>query len=243
LLKRKQNVWIIQLNCIYFVIQSAFMNSQNQPIEAIKDIKDMMNRSSRFISLSGLSGVAAGVCALAGAWFADGVISGGTLTGNRSLRMQDYVLSDAAIPTMRAFMGDRLFLIAVLTFVAAFITAFLFTYLRSRKQNIPVWGTAARRLLWNVLLPMAVGGIFLLKLIEAGVIGLIAPGCLIFYGLALINGSKYTLGEIRYLGYANVLLGLINCWFPGLGLYFWAMGFGVLHIVYGIVMWNKYERS
>jgi hypothetical protein len=219
------------------------MNSQNQPIEALQDIKDMMNRSSRFISLSGLSGVAAGVCALVGAWFAHGIINGNPAAGHRSVHIQDYILSDAAIPTMRAFMGDRLFWIALMTFVAAFLSAFIFTYLRSRKENIPVWGTSARRLMWNVLLPMAVGGIFLLKLIEAGVIGLIAPGCLIFYGLALINGSKFTLGEIRYLGYANVLLGLINCWFPGLGLYFWAMGFGVLHIVYGIVMWNKYERA
>jgi hypothetical protein len=219
------------------------MNSQNQSIETLQDIKDMMNRSSRFISLSGLSGVAAGICALAGAWLAHGVINTGSAPSHRSVRIQDYVLSDAAIPTMRAFMGDRLFWIAVLTFTGAFISAFAFTYLRSRKQNIPVWGTSARRLMWNVLLPMAVGGIFLLKLIEAGVIGLIAPGCLLFYGLALINGSKFTLGEIKYLGYANVLLGLINCWFPGLGLYFWAMGFGVLHIVYGIVMWNKYERA
>jgi hypothetical protein len=225
------------------VIQSAFMNSQNQSIETLQDIKKMMNRSSRFISLSGLSGVAAGVCALIGAWFAHGVISGSNGTVHRSSRIQDYVLTDAAIPTMRAFMGDPLFWIAVFTFAGAFFSAFLFTYIRSKKQNIPVWGAMARRLMWNVLLPMMVGGVFLLKLIEAGVIGLIAPGCLIFYGLALINGSKYTLGEIRYLGYANVLLGLINCWYPGLGLYFWALGFGVLHIVYGIVMWNKYERS
>ncbi|MBX9784847.1 MAG: hypothetical protein K2X48_16275 [Chitinophagaceae bacterium] len=219
------------------------MNSRNQPIETLQDIKNIMNRSSRFISLSGLSGVAAGVCALVGAWFAHGVINSGSTARYPSKHLSDYVLSDSAIPTMRAFMGDRLFQIAVLTFIAAFGFSFLFTYLRSRKENIPVWGTAARRLMWNVLLPMMVGGIFLLKLIEAGVIGLIAPGCLIFYGLALINGSKFTLGEIRYLGYANVLLGLINCWYPGLGIYFWAMGFGVLHIVYGVVMWNKYERA
>jgi hypothetical protein len=231
------------MNCIYFVFQSAFMNSQNQSIEDLRNIKEMMNRSSRFISLSGLSGVAAGVCALTGAWFAQGVISNNSNIGYRSGSLRDLNLSDAGIPTVRAFMGDRLFLIAVFTFIAAFMFAFLFTYLRSRKENIPVWGTSARRLMWNVLMPMAVGGVFLLKLIEAGVIGLIAPGCLLFYGLALINGSKFTLGEIRYLGYANVLLGIVNCWFPGLGLYFWAMGFGVLHIVYGIVMWSKYERA
>jgi hypothetical protein len=90
---------------------------------------------------------------------------------------------------------------------------------------------------------MIVGGIFLLKLIENGTYGLIAPGCLIFYGLALINGSKYTLSEIKYLGYCEIFLGIIGCWFTGLGLYFWAVGFGVLHIIYGTVMWFKYERN
>jgi hypothetical protein len=218
------------------------MANQNQSIETLQEIKEMMNRSSRFISLSGLSGVAAGLCALTGAWFAYGVINSGSSMKNRSGAIRDYVLTDAGIPTLRDFMGDRLFLIALFTFLSAFVLAFLFTYIRSRKQNIPVWGTSARRLMWNVLLPMMVGGVFLLKLIEAGIVGLIAPGCLIFYGLALINGSKFTLGEIRYLGYIIVLLGIINCWFPGYGLFFWAAGFGVCHIVYGIVMWNRYER-
>jgi hypothetical protein len=95
----------------------------------------------------------------------------------------------------------------------------------------------------NVCIPLVVGGIYLIKLVESGTYGLIAPGCLIFYGLALINGSKYTLGEIRYLGYCEILLGIISCWFIGWGLYFWAIGFGILHIIYGTVMWYKYERT
>ena len=90
---------------------------------------------------------------------------------------------------------------------------------------------------------MIVGGIFLLKLLENGNYGLIAPGCLIFYGIALINGSKYTLSEVEYLGYCHISLGLINCWFIDGGLYFWAAGFGVLHIIYGVVMWFKHERN
>jgi len=83
----------------------------------------------------------------------------------------------------------------------------------------------------------------LFRLIEAGAVGFIAPGCLIFYGLALVNGSKYTLGEVKWLGYGQILLGIINLWWVGNGLYFWALGFGVLHIVYGTLMWWKYERS
>jgi hypothetical protein len=219
------------------------MNSQDQSLETLADIKKMMDRSSRFISLSGLSGVAAGTCALAGAWFAKPVIDGGGRTGTRSMSELNNYYDETGMNMLQSFMGSRLFLIAGVTLVAALVLAFVFTYIRSSKQGIPVWGVMAKRLMWNVALPMIAGGIFLLKLIEAGVYGLIAPGCLIFYGLALVNGAKYTLGEIRYLGYALVMLGLINCWFPGYGLYFWATGFGVLHIIYGVVMWNKYERK
>lgn len=219
------------------------MNSQNQSLETLEDIKKIMDRSSRFISLSGLSGIAAGVCALAGAWFAKSVIDEGGRSSARVIGELKGSYANVGVDMLKSFMGSRLFWIAGITLAAAIFFAFVFTYIRSSKQGIPVWGVMAKRLMWNVALPMIAGGIFLLKLIEAGVYGLIAPGCLIFYGLALVNGAKYTLGEIRYLGYALIILGLINCWFPGYGLYFWAAGFGVLHIVYGIMMWNKYERK
>ena len=228
---------------IYFVFQSAFMSNRNSSLDAIQDIRSMMDRSSRFISLSGLSGVAAGCCALVGAFFAYQVIYN---SGGVAYEVEQGYGNDTAgygVNMLKNFMGQQLFWIAALTFVAAFLLAFLFTWMRSRKQQIPVWGTMAKKLTWNVLLPMVAGGVFLLKLIEAGAFGLIAPGCLLFYGIALVNGSRFTVGEIRYLGYAIILLGLINCWFPGYGLYFWAAGFGLLHIVYGIVMWNKYERG
>jgi hypothetical protein len=242
--KKTGNRWEIWNEPIYFVFQSAFMNRQNQPLETLQDIKKMMDRSSRFISLSGLSGIAAGICALVGAWFAHGVINGnGRGTGIREMDVLMNYNGPAGVGMVEAFMGSRLFWIAIFTLIAAFILAFIFTYLRSSKQGIPVWGAMARRLMWNVLMPMGAGGIFLLKLIEAGVYGLLAPGCLIFYGLALVNGSKFTLGEIRFLGYAMIILGLVNCWYPGFGLYFWALGFGVFHIVYGLLMWNRYERN
>jgi hypothetical protein len=216
------------------------MNEQQQPLEELQHIKKMMERSSRFISLSGLSGIAAGICALAGTWFAYGIIwhSGGSLH-------HQYELADnsISISTLKVFMGNSLFKIAMYTFSGALIFAFLFTYLRSKKNNIPLWGGVSKRLIVAVAIPLLAGGIYLFREIQIGNFGLIAPGSLIFYGLALINGSKYTLGEIKYLGYAQLLLGIISCWMIGYGLYFWAIGFGVLHIVYGIIMWFKYERA
>ncbi|PWT99056.1 MAG: hypothetical protein C5B52_11275 [Bacteroidetes bacterium] len=212
------------------------MNGQNQGLDTLKDIKQMMERSSRFISLSGLSGISAGICALVGAWFASGV-----------LKEHDTVNFHELIPghriSVREFIDNELFSIALFTFIAALIAAFTFTYIRSKKENIPIWGTTSKRLLWNVAMPMIVGGIFLIRMIQLGYFGLIAPGCLIFYGLALVNASKYTLGEVKWLGYGQILLGIINCWYPGEGIYFWAVGFGVLHIIYGTMMWWKYERA
>jgi hypothetical protein len=210
------------------------MTTPEQSLADLQHIKKMMERSSRFISLSGLSGIAAGICALIGAWFA-------------SQKINCWVKGDCQLSHLISTGGrtllNELFWIATLTFVAAFTLAFLFTFLRSKKTGTAMWGNTTVRLLWNTAVPLMAGAVFLFRMLQLEQFDLIAPGCLIFYGLALINGSKYTLGEVKYLGYGILLLGIVNLWFVGYGLHFWALGFGVLHIVYGIVMWNKYERK
>lgn len=213
------------------------MDSQHQPLETLQDIKRMMERSSRFISLSGWSGVAAGVCALAGAWAAHiQLVNYAASAGGDANARYHFFNADSI-----ALLQD-LIIIAVVTFIAALFFAFLFTYLRSRKQGVPIWDRTVQRLTWNTLMPMAVGGLVIIRILQLGYFELVAPTCLVFYGLALVNASKYTLGEVRYLGYGQILLGLVNLWMAGGGLYFWAIGFGVLHIVYGALMWWKYER-
>lgn len=220
---------------MYFKV--LFMNQQTESLETIRDIRRMMERSSRFISLSGLSGVGAGVCALAGAWMAHPYVYG----------VKDYIIHPE-VAIVQASTGDYsilfntwLFWIALGTFVCAFLSAFLFTWVKSKKEGIPIWGSSSKRVLISVGVPMVVGGIFLFRLVQYGTFGLVAPACLIFYGLGLINASKYTLNEIRYLGYTQIMLGLISMWFVGYGLYFWAAGFGVMHILYGAWMWMKYD--
>lgn len=232
-------VWKCEKGTLTLSHKVLFMDSQHPPLQTLQDIKRMMERSSRFISLSGWSGISAGVCAL-----------GGAVAGY--MKLQEYipgyngVLDFSEHTELRgsylALLKDLTW-IAVITFIAAFTSAFIFTYIRSRRNETPIWDRTVQRLAWNTLLPMAVGGMLIFRLMQFGEFGLVAPGCLIFYGLALVNASKYTLGEIRYLGYGQLVLGIINLWAIGYGLYFWALGFGVLHIVYGGVMWWKYERG
>jgi hypothetical protein len=209
------------------------MDTRQQSLQELHQIKKMMERSSKFISLSGLSGISAGICALAGAWFASQKI--------HCWQYGDCQFGDLINDTDRKVQNEVL-LIAILTFVAALATSFFFTFLRSKKTGIPLFGTTTIRLLWNIAIPLVAGAFFLIRSIQLDQYELITPGCLIFYGLALVNASKYTLGEIRYLGYGQIILGIINLWLIGNWVIFWIAGFGVLHIVYGIVMWYKYER-
>ena len=210
------------------------MREDITPLDTLQDIKQIMQKSSRFISLSGLSGVAAGVCALAGAFYTFTKIE----CWARGDCQFDHLVREGGID-----MQSRLLQIAAVTFFSALVLAFLFTYLRSKKTATPIWNYASRRLMINVAIPMIAGGFFIYRMMEMGFYGMVAPACLLFYGLALVNASKYTLGEIRYLGYGQLILGIINCWAIGYGLYFWAAGFGILHIVYGILMWYKYEAQ
>lgn len=208
------------------------MVKDQDPLATLADIKSMMEKSSRFISLSGLSGVAAGVIALIGAYFAFKNIN-----GNTNYQQNLNTVSEAS------YLDSPLFYIALATLLFALVAGFIFTLLKTRKLKQSLWDTSSRRLLINLFLPLIAAGVFLLKMIDLGYVDMIAPGCLIFYGLALVNASKYTLGDIRYLGYVELALGGLNLLVLGQGLYFWAVGFGVAHILYGLFMWNKYDKG
>lgn len=202
-----------------------------QSLEALQDIKRMMERSSRFISLSGLSGVSAGVCALIGAWVARGWIRG-------------YVRGTDAFPAeARDLFEIKMFGLAVVVLVAALVSATIFTWRKAQRSGLPILDHASKKLAINMAIPLIAGGLFVIGLLNSRGWIYVAPACLIFYGLALVNASKYTLTDIRYLGLLEIALGCICMYFPHEGLYFWTAGFGILHIIYGLIMWWKYERT
>ncbi len=205
-------------------------------LQDLSEIKNMMHRSSRFISLSGLSGVFAGIYALAGAVIAK-IILARTAYNYR----QGYDAFTETSP--RTILIIQLFLIALVVLILAIGTAVFLTTRKARKNGQKIWDNTSKRLLINFFTPLTAGGIFCLVLLQYGLVGLLAPAMLIFYGLALIHASKYTYGDLRSLGYTNLVLGLIATQFIGYGLYFWAAGFGLFHIIYGIWMYKKYEAA
>ena len=196
-------------------------------LKDIQDIKQMMSQSTQFISLSGLSGILAGIYALIGAYIV-----------NYLLEQNKY---DVVIIEGQTF--ELIILTALVVLLLSLTTAFLMTKQKAKKVGEKVWNASSKRLLINFCIPLFTGGIFALLLLRHEVYGLIAPITLIFYGLACLNASKYTLKDVRYLGITEIILGLIAVEFSGYGLYFWVLGFGICHIIYGAMMYFKYDRN
>lgn len=200
---------------------------EDKYLQDISEIKKMMNKSSQFISLSGLGGIMAGVYALIGAYIAN------TLIQN----------NDSQIITLESTTFKSIVLIALAVLFLSVATAFYLTISKAKRENESIWNSTSKRLLTNFLIPLITGGIFCLLLLRNGNYGLIAPVTLIFYGLSCVNASKYTLRDVRYLGLTITTIGLLATEFSGYALEFWALGFGLCHIIYGSMMYFKYDRN
>ena len=204
------------------------------PLAQLTEIRAIMERSSRFLSLSGLSGMGAGVVALAGA-----------LAGHLYLQSHypgGFLRLIAGSVEERRTALPFLVLLAAVMIGVALLVAFYFTQRRTRHDGQVLWSAPARRLVAALAVPLVAGGLFCLRLYLGGDAGMVVPGLLVFYGLALLNASKFTLDEIRWLGLTQIVLGLVAMLVPGWGLIFFALGFGLGHLGYGLVMYNRYER-
>lgn len=193
-------------------------------------MRKLMERSVKFMSLSGLSGVLAGIYALVGVAIAYFRV----LPSTGSMQVSKDVLGAPGVLS-------RLAVIALVVLTASLATGLWLSARRAGRLGVNVWDETGRRLFVNLAIPLVTGGIFIVLLMYHGHLGLLAPACLIFYGLALVNASPNLVDEVRFLGFSEIVLGLVSMLVPPFGLVLWTIGFGVLHIVYGSVLYRKYE--
>jgi hypothetical protein len=208
------------------------MKKDTDYLQDIEEIRSLMEKSSKFISLSGWAGIFAGVFALMGSYIA--------------LTYLDFNPQSLSVDTENnPFQQKQIFSavqLALLVFLLAISFALFFTHRRAKRKDELLWTPTAKRLVMNMAVPLFTGGILILLFISKGFIGFVAPFSLLFYGIALFTISKFTFDEVKILGLIEILLGLISVYKVSLGLLFWAIGFGVVHIIYGIYVYFKYER-
>lgn len=199
---------------------------QKEIMNDLKEIRQMMEKSSRFISLSGLSGVFAGIYASVAALLA---------------------FPESWNPLLHIYMWDPiayLLILALSVLTLSIATAYIFTYRNAQKKQQTMWGPTTLRFMVNLGIPLISGAVICLALIHRGYYDILSSAMLIFYGIALFNAGRYTLKDIRYLGLTELALGCISLFFTGaaIEIIFWALGFGVCHIVYGLWMYFHYEK-
>ena len=195
-----------------------------EALNTLNDIKEMMERSSKFKAISGLSIIIVGILA-------------SLVSAYIYFYMGDYHINTPA-------KWRTTVIIAITLLVVAFATVFLMAFLKAKRHNLRfTFDTTMRRFLLHFFIPMAAGGLLCIALLAQQHYGLVSSITLIFYGLALINSSHFSYPALRYLGYAELALGLIDCFLIDYALLTWFIGFGVLHIVFGIIFMIQYERS
>lgn len=209
-------------------------NSVN-PKEDIQAIREIMERSSKFMLLNSMAGFFAGACALIGAalaWF--------VILDSGNIHYDEFLCTVGGSPINSVTIG--LGVVALIVLLLAGVAAIYFSYRKAEKAGQKFWTNSTRRVLVHLLIPIVSGGVFVLILVSRNDINLAASAMLIFYGLALVNAGKFTSGEIHYLGMTEIVLGLLAGIFAQYGILFWVLGFGVVHLIYGVVMYYRHER-
>jgi hypothetical protein len=211
------------------------MESKSEYFEDLKIIKKVMEESSRFLSLSGLSGLFAGIIALAGAAFAVYSFLDGKVLLSEGFFSSDKIRELDSLKIK--FIAEALVVLGLALGVSVY-----FSYRKSVRKGLKIWTPVSKRLLVNLFVPLVTGGILIMILYFQHHWQLVIPSMLIFYGLGLVNAGKFTFSEVFYLGLLEIATGLLSAIFPVYGIIFWCFGFGLLHIVYGLAMYRKYER-
>lgn len=196
------------------------MNELHDPQKDLSEIRSMMDRSTKILSLSGLAGITIGLVTIGGALYAQWI--------------QHHI---AAEEIQRYLIIDALAVLAIAAALSVFFSSRM-----AKKKGIPLWTPAGRYLITELAIPLAAGGVFCSAAIIHKTFFLLPAIMLTFYGLALVNASKFAVKEVRYLGLTQLTIGLLAALIPGEGMNFWVLGFGVMHILYGVRIYLKYEK-
>jgi hypothetical protein len=206
------------------------MENHEEQLAAIQEMRNMMDQATRFKSISGLSGMIAGILCLFSLYIINLFSGISPWEANAFDRL--WVMDQALVCSV--FLGLLVGSISIGYYMASRNASHSGKY---------AWGGSARRLATSLAIPVLVGGVFAMLLIQVGLVALAAPVTLLFYGMGLLSASKFTLDAVRTVGLIFIGLGLLATGFLPYGLLFWALGFGFVHIVYGLIIYIQYERA
>ena len=204
------------------------MTNSKDAMKTLHDIKNIMEKSTKFSSISGLSFISAGTIALTCAFIVSKSLNVNILDKN----LYNYISDSQKF---------QLIEIGFITLILAVLVALYFTYTKAKKNKVSLLKGSGLGLALHFGTPLAIGGVTTLTMLYYQHAVFVAPLLLIFYGLGIVSGSKFTHPELIYLGWIELILGCLGLFYLGHGLVIWSLGFGVAHILWGIYFYIKHD--
>jgi hypothetical protein len=184
----------------------------DRAMDNLRYIRETMERSQSFTAVSGLGGVLMGLIAL-----------GATFLALRAETTGAWVA---------VWMGAA---------ALSLSTALAAMTLKARAVGGSLLVGAGKKFAWNLTPPLLVGGVLTLAMTQAGAAELLPGVWLLLYGTGVVTGGAFSVRVVPLMGLTFMLVGAAALFAPAAwGNLFMAGGFGLLHIVFGAVIWRKH---
>ena len=185
-----------------------------------------MQQNSSYFSLSGLSGILVGIYGLLTVYMVHMLTStyGDGFDGSSQLPI--------------ALLEIGILVLAVVMILVALITLRIRAKRSAKKHNEKLWSPFSKKLRFHTLILLLLFIVILAVVANKGYYSIITPLMLLLYGIFLLNLSRLV-GRLRYLAFAELILATIAYFIYDKELLFLGLGFGIFHIIYGIVTLKK----
>jgi hypothetical protein len=129
--------------------------------------------------------------------------------------------------------------IALVFIVISLVTLWIRAKRTVRKNDQKLWSIFTRKIRWQTLISLLIILIIIIMISNIGYFSLTTPLSLFFYGLFLLNLSRFSSIGLRYLSLAEIILAITSYFIYDKEIIFLALGFGFLPILYGIATFIK----
>jgi len=191
-------------------------NAASSPAPNLADdlrfIRDTMERSSAFTAVSGWGYVLLGTTALGAAWLAARQIS--------------------PFSWLQVWLAEGLL---------AVVIGLLSCTWKANRRGLPLFSGPARKVALSLAPPLVAGAFLTFLLFRAGLQSALPAMWLLLYGAGIITGGAFSVAILPVMGVSFMLLGGLAVLGPAAwGNWFLAAGFGLLHIVFGLLIGRRH---
>lgn len=181
-------------------------------MDNLEFIRETMERSTAFTAVPGYGGIFMGVTAIAAAYIA------------------------FTQPTIWQWMT-----VWLVEGALGFLIGLFAMWQKSKMAGTSLASTPAKKMILSFLPPMVCGVIITLGLWRLEHFEVLVPVWLLLYGAAVVTGGSYSVRAVPVMGWCFIALGGIAFLLPTRAAdLMMALGFGLLHIIFGIVIARRY---